>query len=187
MQFGGDDFAIDDISLITVKAVNEAPSFTLKGDQTVAEDAGSQTVSSFLTAASPGPSNESGQTLTLSVSNDNAGLFEEQPAIDLNTGELTYTPGTNANGQATVTVILTDNGSNDAPHENSLTKTFLITIQAVNDKPNFTKGADQTVAEDAGSQTVDGWATDISAGPANESNQTLTFNTSTDNDGLFSV
>ena len=31
--------------------------------------------------------------------------------------------------------------------------------------PSFTKGADQTVNEDAGAQTVAGWATAISAGP----------------------
>ena len=44
----------------------------------------------------------------------------------------------------------------------------------MNDAPSFTKGADQTVLEDAGAQSVSGWATAISAGP-NESGQTVTF------------
>ena len=45
----------------------------------------------------------------------------------------------------------------------------MINVTAVNDAPSFIKGADQTVLEDAGAQTVAGWATAISAGPADES------------------
>ena len=36
----------------------------------------------------------------------------------------------------------------------SPTQTFDITVTNVNDAPSFTKGADQTVLEDAGAQTV---------------------------------
>src|SRR6185369_8612470 len=58
----------------------------------------------------------------------------------------------------------------------------------VNDAPSFTKGADQTVNEDAGAQTVNNWATAISAGPADESGQTLTFQvTNNTNASLFSA
>ena len=49
-------------------------------------------------------------------------------------------------------------------------------MTAVNDAPSFTVGPDQTVDEDAGPQSVDPWATAISAGPADEAAQTLTFN-----------
>jgi len=38
------------------------------------------------------------------------------------------------------------------------------TVTAVNDAPTFTKGADQTVSEDAGAQTVNNWATNIDDG-----------------------
>jgi hypothetical protein len=63
-----------------------------------------------------------------------------------------------------------------------------ITVNAVNDAPSFVKGIDQTVNEDAGAQTVNGWATSISAGPADESGQTLTFNvTGNTNPSLFSA
>ena len=41
--------------------------------------------------------------------------------------------------------------------------------------------------EDAGAQSVNGWATAISAGPANESAQVLDFIVSNDNNALFSA
>jgi hypothetical protein len=59
--------------------------------------------------------------------------------------------------------------------DTSASQTFTITVTAVNDAPSFTKGADPTVDEDAGAQTVNNWATAISRGPGDESGQTLTF------------
>lgn len=49
--------------------------------------------------------------------------------------------------------------------------------------PSFTKGADQSVPEDAGAQSI-AWATAISAG---EAAQTLTFDVSSDNAALFAT
>src|SRR5213075_2277637 len=68
-------------------------------------------------------------------------------------------------------------------------RTFSINVTAVNDAPSFTKGADQTVNEDAGAQTVNPWATAISrGGGADENAQTLTFHvTNNTNTALFSV
>ena len=60
-------------------------------------------------------------------------------------------------------------------------------VTAVNDAPSFTKGANQVVLEDAAAQTVVGWATNLSKGPADESSQTLSFNVSNTNNGLFSA
>ena len=60
-------------------------------------------------------------------------------------------------------------------------------LNVVNTAPSFTKGANQTVSEDAGAQTVVGWATAISAGPG-ESTQVVNFVIdSNDNAGLFST
>jgi hypothetical protein len=305
---------------ITVDAVNDEPSFTAGPDQTVNEDAGSVTVNGWATNIQKGPANESGQTLTFDVSNDNNGLFSVQPTIDAN-GNLTYTTAANAFGTATVTVVLRDNGGTaNGGDDTSQTATFTITIDAVNDapvntvpgpqagnedtdlvfstgngnvlsvadidlaggnlqvtlsaangvltlsqisglsftigdgsgdatmvftgtaadinaaldgliyrananyngadtvtlsssdqgssgsggaqsdadtvaitvnpvndEPSFTKGVDQTVNEDAGPQTVNGWATNIQKGPANESGQALTFDVTTTNNALFSV
>src|SRR5437773_5258569 len=58
----------------------------------------------------------------------------------------------------------------------------------VNVPTSFTKGPNQTVLEDAGPQTVTGWATNISVGPPNESTQTIQFLiTGNNNPGLFSA
>ena len=80
---------------ITVSAVNDAPSFVKGGNQTVAEDAGAQTVSAWATAISAGPTNESAQAVDFLVTNDNNALFSIQPAVAPN-GTLTYTPDANA-------------------------------------------------------------------------------------------
>src|SRR5207302_58624 len=67
------------------------------------------------------------------------------------------------------------------------TATSTITVTAVNDPPSFTKGADQTVNEDSGAQSVSNWATAISAGPADESGQMLNFIVTNNNNALFST
>ena len=170
---------------ITVNSVNDAPTFNLIASHTSNEDAGAQSVATALTAKSAGPANESGQTLTLTVTNDNNALFTSQPAIDAS-GTLTYTAAANASGNAVVTVKLQDNGGTANGGVDQTTKTLAITVTPVNDAPSFAKGADQTVLEDAGSQTATGWATAISAG-ANEASQIVDFVVSNDNTALFSA
>ena len=89
---------------------------------------------------------------------------------------MTFTPAANANGMATVTVQLKDNGGiANGGIDTSAAQTFVINVSAVNDAPSFTKGANQTVLVNSSAQTVAGWATALSAGPANEASQTLTF------------
>src|SRR6185312_6366861 len=101
---------------------------------------------------------------------------------------LTYTPAGNANGTATVTVHFHDNGGTaNSGSDTSVAQTFTINVTAVNDVPSFTKGADQTVLEDSGAASVSGWATAISAGPANESGQAVNFIVTNNNNALFSV
>src|SRR5205823_667004 len=97
-----------DSVLITINAVNDAPSFTKGADQTVNEDAGAQSVTGWATNISAGPPDESGQALNFVVTNSNNGLFSAQPDVD-GAGKLTYKPADNANGTATVTVKLHDN------------------------------------------------------------------------------
>ena len=63
--------------------------------------------------------------------------------------------------------------SND--HGSVISPAATLTLISVNQPPAFTKGADQSVQEDGGAQSIAGWATDISPGPANESSQRLTF------------
>jgi uncharacterized repeat protein (TIGR01451 family) len=174
---------------ITVNSVNDAPSFTKGADQTVLEDAGAQTVSGWATNISAGPANESGQTVSFVITaNTNASLFSAGPSVDGTSGDLTYTLAANANGVATITLKAHDNGGTaNGGVDDSPTQTFTITVTPVNDAPSFTKGPNQTVAEDSGANTVTGWATAISAGPANESGQSFDFIVNNDNDALFSA
>src|SRR5204863_2761980 len=167
--------------------VHAAPSFTQGAEQTVLEDAVAQTVSNWATNISAGPADESAQGLNFLVSNNANALFAVQPAIAAD-GTLTFTPAANANGSATVTVQLHDNGGiADGGVDTSVAQTFVISIVAVNDAPSFTKGADQIVNEDAGAQSVADWASAMSAGPANESAQVLNFIVSNDANALFAV
>src|SRR6185369_15767344 len=89
-------------------------------------------------------------------------------------------------GNATVTVTLTDDATAGGTAITTAAQTFTITVTAVNDAPSFTKGANQTVNEDAGAQTVTYWATGISDGDP-EVTQSLTFNLSNNNNALFSA
>ena len=65
---------------LTVNPVNDAPSFTKGANQTVLEDSGLHSVSTWATAIPAGGADETGQTLTFSVTNDNNALFSAQPA-----------------------------------------------------------------------------------------------------------
>jgi CSLREA domain-containing protein len=185
---GGVDTSASQTFTITVTAVNDAPSFTRGPNQTVNEDAGAQTVANWATAIVPGPADESGQTVSFTVtSNSNASLFSAGPAISP-TGVLTYTPAVDQNGSANITIVLKDNGGTaNGGNDTSSSQTFTITVNAVNDAPSFTAGPNQTVNEDAGGQTIANWATNISRGPANESAQTVTFTATNDNNSLFSA
>ena len=119
---------------ITVDAVNDAPSFSLPAspNQTVKQGAGAQTVSSFATAISAGPDNESTQTVGFNVTNDNSALFSGQPAISSD-GTLTYTPDAGKSGTATVSVqAYDDGGTTNGGQDTSAAKTFTITVN-VND------------------------------------------------------
>jgi large repetitive protein len=185
---GGVDTSAPQTFVINVNNVNQAPSFTKGPDQTVLEDAGAQTVNGWATAISPGPG-EGTQTVNFQVTNNtNPSLFSAGPAVSP-TGVLTYTPAANANGTATITIVIMDNGGTaNGGVDTSAPQTFVINVTAVNDAPSFTKGADQTVLENAGPQTVNGWATAISAGPPDEASQTLTFQvTGNTNAALFSA
>ena len=184
---GGVDTSPTESFSISVSAVNDAPEFSAGPAQTVLEDAGAQTVNAWATGISAGPADEAGQVLTFNITGNTApGLFAAGPAVAAD-GTLTYTPAANANGTANITVALMDDGGTaDGGVDTSAGQTFAINITPVNDAPLFTAGADETVLEDAGPQTVNGWATGIAAGPADEAGQSLTFNlTGNTNPGLF--
>lgn len=92
-----------------------------------------------------------------------------------------FTPDSNIHGTDSFTFVVND-GAQD-----SIAATVTVQITPVNDAPVFSKGSDQSVSQNAGSQTVAGWATAISAGAPNEEGvQALDFIVTTDGDFLFS-
>lgn len=174
---------------VSVNPINDRPTFTAANPPAVNEDAPAQSITGWVTAFNPGP-NESGQTvLNYTVTNvSNPSLFSAAPSIATN-GTLTYTPAANAHGTATFDVTVTDNGGTAGGGvATSLVQTFTITVNSVNDVPSFTVSTPPAVNEDAPAQTIAGFMTGISAGPSNESTQTLTFNlTGNTNSSLFSA
>ncbi|MCQ4166074.1 beta strand repeat-containing protein [Tahibacter harae] len=184
---GGIDTSAAQTFVINVNAINHAPSFTAGANQTSLEDAGAQTVNAWASAISDGDGNT--QVVDFQITgNTNPALFATAPAVSP-TGVLTYTAAPNANGTASISVVLHDNGGTAfGGSDTSAPQTFTITVTAVNDAPSFTVGPNQTVFENASAQSVNPWATAISPGPADEAAQTLAFAvTNNTNPALFSA
>ena len=149
---GGVDTSAAITFTLTITPVNDPPTFNVGGNVTALEDSGAYSAAQ-VTAISPGPADEAGQTVSFNVSNDNNALFSVQPAIDA-AGVLTFTTAADAFGSATVTVTATDNG---APPATSAGQTFTITINAANDAPVVTtSGGTTAFVEDGPAVAIDG-------------------------------
>ena len=97
-------------------------------------------------------------------------------------GSFLYTPNGSFVGSDSFTYRARDGRTG-----NETIGTVNITVTGVNDVPSFTAGANQSFVEDSGAHSVPGWATAISAGPANESTQIVNFIVTNDNTALFSA
>jgi hypothetical protein len=178
---GGVDASPSVTFLLTITAVNQAPSFTAGGNVSSDEDT-AVSGQSWASSISAGPG-ESSQTVSFTVSNDNNALFAAQPAIDAS-GALSYTPAPDANGAATVTVTAHDDGGTaNGGIDTSAPVTFTLTVVPVNDAPTISPISAQTVNEDDGPQVAA--VTSFSAGPANEASQNLTISPSVDHPEYF--
>ena len=107
------------------------------------------------------------------------------PVANLN--EVIYVPAVDANGAPydSFGFFMTETSGTQSSPPAQVT----IYVTPVNQAPTFVEGPNQTVFVGAGPQTVAGWASQISPGAANESNQTLTFivTQTAGPAGLFSV
>lgn len=134
---------------------------------------------STLTVGAPGvlANDQGGPPLSASLySNPSKGT------VVLNSdGSFSYTPFSDFNGSDSFSYRATDGTNFSDP------VTVSLSIAAVNDPPSFTGGPDVVVDEDAGAQNFSAWATNISAGPADEAAQGLVFQVETDNPSLFSA
>ncbi len=132
---GGQDTSAPQTFTITVRTVNDPPSFTKGADQTVNEDPGFVSVPNWATNISAGPPNEFPFVEFIVTNNTNTSLFSSAPAIS-NSGTLTYMPALNANGSADITVVARDfDGVLNGGNNTSASQTFKITVNAVNDAP----------------------------------------------------
>jgi hypothetical protein len=127
---------------VTVRPVNDAPTFTAGPSPSVDEDAGPQSVANWVAAVS---AVEAGQTLSyLVTANTNPALFSAGPAISP-AGTLTYTPAANANGVATITAVARDSGGTaNGGADTSAPQNFTITVRAINDTPTVSAIAGQS-------------------------------------------
>ena len=162
----------------TVPRGNQPPTLDSIANRTINEDAPQQTVS--LTGISSGAADET-QTLTVTATSGNPGLIPD-PAVTYTSpnaaGSLSFTPAANANGSATITVTVNDG----QPANNTFSRTFTVTVNAVNEPPTLNPLGSLTINEDSGPQTVN--LSGISSGAANES-QTLTVTASSSNPNLI--
>ncbi|MBB6500680.1 Ig-like domain-containing protein [Pedobacter cryoconitis] len=185
-----DPFLTNNTAIATVSVVNSDPvanpdTNTLLEDQTL-----------IVTAANGVLANDTDvDNNTLSVSKFTiAGIAGDQtpgnPVLIAGVGTITlgsdggytFVPAQDYNGPVPVITYTVIDGQGG-----SATSTLTLTVIPVNDAPSFVKGADQTVLQYAGAQTIPGWATAISPGPANESSQLVNFIVTNANNALFTT
>ena len=177
--FDGTSLGIADTSgYVQIAVPNNAPVVSNAiADFTVNEDAANN-VFTLTDVFSDTEDNDA--DLTYSVfSNSNTGLITT--AVNNTSDQLTLSYAADSSGSANITIRATDSGGL------TVDDSFTVTVDPVNDIPVFTKGANQVVDENSDPQSISNWASGISAGPEDEADQILTFNVSTDNDGLFEV
>ena len=174
---------VEEVFSLAVTPVNDAPTLNSVGDVTVNEDAAEQIIN--LEGISAGAANESGQVVSFVATSDNPGLIPD-PTIQYTggaTGTLKFTAVPNAHGTATITLTATDDGGTANGGVNTFIRTFAITVDPVNDVPTLDAIGDVSVDEDSGEGSLA--LTGISAGPANESGQTVSITASSSNATLI--
>jgi hypothetical protein len=174
------DFATEISYVVPLPASNQPPTLNAIANVTINENAAAQTVN--LSGITSGATNEV-QTLTVTAASSNPALIPT-PTVSYTTpnatGSLSFTPVAFGFGTSTVTVTVNDNaGSN-----NISTRSFLVTVNPVNQPPTLNTLANLTINEGAGVQAVN--LSGITSGATNE-NQTLTVTASSSNPNLISA
>jgi len=124
-QYG---FSLDRVFTINLTDVNEVPTLATIANQTICYTRTSQNVA--LTGISAGP--ETSQTTSLSVSSNNAGLFDALTVSGTGaTATLVYQVKSGVVGTATVTVTVKDNGGTANGGVDTYSRTFVITVNAL--------------------------------------------------------
>ncbi|TDO19066.1 MBG domain-containing protein [Pedobacter duraquae] len=125
-QYG---FSLDQVFTVALTDVNEIPTIAAIANQTICYTTNAQSVA--LTGVTAGQ--EASQTVALTVSSTNAGLFDALTVAKGNgtAGTLTYRVKNGVTGTATVTVTVRDNGGVENGGVDVTTRTFTITVNAL--------------------------------------------------------
>src|SRR5262249_46294071 len=162
---------------IVLTAVNSEPTLDpISEPAAIQEDAGTQTIN--LTGIGAGGADS--QTLTITATSSNPGLIPD-PAVTYTspnaTGSLSFTPVANQSGTAIITVTVQDDGGTANGGIDTTTRTFTVTVLAVNDAPTLDSIPNPpAILEDAGLQTIN--LAGISAGPSESQTLTVTASSS---------
>lgn len=142
---------------LTVNPVNDLPTLSTIANRTLLEDAVAQSIT--LTGISTG--GDEIQPLRFRAVSQNS-LLIPNPIITYvpgsATGVLKYQPIANKSGMAVIVVSLEDGGLdknlNTIGDNGLVTRTFTVTVSAVNDAPKINPIADRSVLRSSGLQTV---------------------------------
>ncbi|MCK7554776.1 gliding motility-associated C-terminal domain-containing protein [Chitinophaga sedimenti] len=156
--------SFDKVFTITIGDVNEAPTLNVIADQSLCATSSTYTIA--LTGVTPGP--ETAQTLTYSVTSNNAALFS---SLTADAGGVHLRFVTAATGAATITVTLTDNGGTANGGVNTFSRSFNVGVTTIA-APTITasaanpvsKGIDMTLTAAGGVSYVWDNALDIVSG-----------------------
>ena len=121
-QFG---LSLEKVLTIALSDVNEVPTLAAINNVTHCFTTAAQTVA--LSGISAGP--ETAQTTTISVTSNNAALFESLTATKSGaTGSVNYVVKNGASGVATVTVTIKDNGGTANGGVDTYSRSFTVTV-----------------------------------------------------------
>jgi hypothetical protein len=165
---------------VVVNGINDLPTLDPLNNLTINEDSGVQSVN--LTGINSGAANES-QNLTVTATSSNPALIPN-PTVNYispnGNGTLSLSPAPDGSGIANITVSVDDGGGSN----NIVSRTFVVTVNPINDAPTLDAISNITINEDSGVQAVN--LTGITSGAANES-QTLTVTATSSNPGLIAT
>ena len=156
---------------IEILPVNDSPYFLNLGDIFISEEETYEQL--WIFDISPGADNED-QDLSFFITFDNQDLVASSEFLQ--NGQLIINPTENAYGETTFDVYIDDS---EQENNQSAIATYTLTIESVNDAPNFNYIESYVIDEDSGIDSLSNWAFNINPGGGNgiykESDQILEF------------
>ncbi len=167
---------------INVVQQNNPPVFSKGPDVVISEDAGPQEFLNWATGIDDGDS-ELTQNVSFNIVNvSSSNSHTISPNISA-AGHLTFTPGDNVNGTFTVTISLSDDGN---PAETSGQQTFTVTINPVNDSPDFTISRNTVTVDEDFTNTEEITVTP-GAVPVDEQSESISYSVSPNSSDIVDV